>query len=149
MVTFGLAVLVLWRFFWKPLVRFMDKRRRDVETDLEAARSSRTEAEELQRRLSDQVAEIDKKANLLLELATEEGTRRREEILREAQAEARRLLEDARRHISEEKARAARELRAETVALSMLIAERALRQSVDPKVQERLVGEFVEELKNA
>jgi F-type H+-transporting ATPase subunit b len=148
LLTFGLAVLVLWRFFWNPLAKFMVARRHAIERDIAAARESRESADNLQAQLSERLAEIDAKAANLLQKATEEGRLAHEQILAEAQAEARRLLDNAGRQIAEEKVRAIRDLRAETVALSMLIAEKALKQSVDAQVQHRLVDQFVTELKN-
>jgi F0F1-type ATP synthase membrane subunit b/b' len=68
--------------------------------------------------------------------------------VRDAEAEAKRMLDDAGDRIAEERRRTARELRTETVTLAMLIAERALKQSVEPAVQERLVKEFAERLRN-
>jgi F-type H+-transporting ATPase subunit b len=146
LVTFGLAVLVLWRFFWRPLVRFMAARRHAIERDIATARESRESADHLRAQLSEQLAGIEAKAARLLQKASEDGKLTREQILKEAQAEARRLLDNAGRQIAEEKARAIRDLRSETVALSVLIAEKALKQSVDAGVQHRLVDEFVAEL---
>jgi len=146
-VTFGLAVLVLWRFFWKPLAKFMAARRHAIEQDIATARESRKSTEQLQTQLTQRLAEIDTEAGHLLQLASDEGKRTREQILKEAQAEARRLLDNAGRQIAEERVRAIHDLRAETVALSLLIAEKALKQSVDAHVQHRLVDEFVAELK--
>jgi F-type H+-transporting ATPase subunit b len=147
LLTFGLAVLVLWRFFWNPLTKFMAARRHAIERDIATARETRESAEQLQAQLTEQLAEIHAQAERLLQAASEEGKRTREQILQEAQAEARRLLDSAGRQIAEERVRAIRDLRAETVALSMLIAEKALKQSVDAQVQHRLVDEFVTELK--
>jgi F-type H+-transporting ATPase subunit b len=146
-VTFGLAVTVLWRFFWKPLAKFMEARRYAIEHDIETARKSLESAQQSQAEVELRLARIKSEASELLQQASEEGKRTREQILQEAQAEARRLLDDAGRQIAEERVRAIHDLRAETVALSMLIAEKALKQSVDAKVQHRLVDEFVAELK--
>ena len=145
--TFGLAVLVLWRFFWKPLAKFMEARRHAIEQDIETARKNRERAEQLQGGLEKRLAEIGAEASRLLQKASDESKRTGEQILQEAQVEARRLLDNAGRQIAEERTRAIRDLRAETVALSLLIAEKALKQSVDAQVQHRLVDEFVTELK--
>ena len=146
-VTFGLAVLTLWRFFWKPLTKFMEARRYAIEQDIETARKSRESAEQTRTEVELRLNKIKAEAAELLQQAIDEGKRTREQILKEAQDEARRLLEAAGRQIAEERVRAIRDLRAETVALSMLIAEKALKQSVDAQVQHRIVDEFIAELK--
>ena len=146
-VTFGLAVLTLWRFFWKPLTKFMEARRYAIEQDIETARKSRESAEQARTEVELRLYKIKAEAAELLQQAIDEGKRTREQILKEAQDEARRLLEAAGRQIAEERVRAIRDLRAETIALSMLIAEKALKQSVDAQVQHRIVDEFIAELK--
>ena len=146
-MTFGVAALTLWRLFWKPLAKFMEARSYAIEHDIATARQSRESAEQAQAKVDKRLAEIDIEISGLLQKASDESKRTREQILKEAQDEARRLLDNTGRQIAEERGRAIRDLRAETVALSMLIAEKALKQSVDAQVQHRLVDEFVKELK--
>jgi F-type H+-transporting ATPase subunit b len=148
LLTFGLAVLLLWRFFWKPLATFMKNRADKIDHDVRSARTLRLEAEQLKVQWDARMADAEEKAGAILKLGTEEGGRRRAEIIRDAEAEAKRIVEDAGSRIAEERRRTARELRTETVALAMLIAEQALRQSIDPKIQERLVSEFAARLKH-
>jgi F-type H+-transporting ATPase subunit b len=146
LLTFGAAVFLLWRLFWKPLNRFMKNRADRIDYDIRSAGELKTEAESLKRKWDAQMAEAEEKAQVIIQQGVEQGGRRRDEIVRDAEAEAKRRLEDAGDRIAEERRRTARELRTETVALAMLIAERALKQSVDPAVQARLVEEFAEKL---
>ena len=148
LLTFGAAVFLLWKFFWKPLNRFMKNRADRVDYDIRSAHELRTEAEALKGKWDSQMAEAEAKAQVIIQQGVEQGGRKRDEIVRDAEAEAKRRLDDAGDRIAEERRRTARELRTETVALAMLIAERALKQSVDPAVQARLVKEFAEKLRN-
>jgi F-type H+-transporting ATPase subunit b len=148
LLTFGAAVFLLWKFFWKPLNRFMKNRADRIDYDIRSAGELKTEAETLKRRWDSQMAEAEEKAQAIIQQGVEQGGQRRDQIVRDAEAEAKRRLDDAGDRIGEERRRTARELRTETVALAMLIAERALKQSVDPAVQARLVKEFAEKLRN-
>lgn len=141
--TFLFAILILWRFLWKPLAKFMDKRTRAIELDIANARKSREQAEELEAQYKGRIAQIDEETRAILRRAADDSKQLREKMLADAQEEARRLIQNAGRQIETDKRHAIRELRAETVRLAMLIAERALKQSVDQEVQERLVREFV------
>lgn len=147
-VTFGLAVLLLWRLFWKPLSRFMQQRTERIERSIEEAEDARAQARRLELDLRRRLDAIDAEARTVLARAAEEGRTERDRVLAEAQAEAKRLLDAATRQVAAEREQTVRELRNETVTLAMLIAERALRQSVDPEIQQRLVREFVTGLKN-
>ena len=148
LLTFGAAVFLLWKFFWKPLNRFMKNRADRIDYDIRSAGELKTEAENLKRKWDSQMVEAEEKAQAIIRQAVEQGGQRRDEIVRDAEAEAKRRLDDAGDRIAEERRRTARELRTETVALAMLIAERALKQSVDPAVQARLVKEFAEKLRS-
>ena len=148
LLTFGAAVFLLWKFFWKPLNRFMKNRADRIDYDIRSAGELKTEAENLKRKWDSQMVEAEEKAQAIIRQAVEQGGQRRDEIVRDAEAEAKRRLDDAGDRIAEERRRTARELRTETVALAMLIAERALKESVDPAVQARLVKEFAEKLRN-
>ena len=148
LLTFGAAVFLLWKFFWKPLNRFMKNRADRIDYDIRSAGELKTEAESLKRKWDSQMAEAEAKAQVIIQQGIEQGGRRRDEIVRDAEAEAKRRLDDAGDRIAEERRKTVRELRTETVALAMLIAERALKQSVDPAVQARLVEEFAERLRN-
>ena len=147
--TFLFAIVILWRFLWKPLARFMEKRTRAIEQDIASAKESREQAEKIEAQFKTRLAQIDEEARTLLRRAADEGKQLHDRMLSEAQEEARRLIQNASRQIETDKLHAIRELRAETVRLAVLIAEKAMKQSVDQKVQERLIKEFVEGLKNA
>jgi F-type H+-transporting ATPase subunit b len=146
--TFLLAIVILWKFLWKPLAKFMEKRTRGIEQDIANARKSREQAEEIEAQFKARLTQIDEETRVILRRAADENKRMRDRMLAEAQEEARRLIQNASRQIETDQRHAIRELRTETVRLAVLIAEKALKQSVDPEVQERLIKEFVEGLKH-
>ena len=146
--TFLLAIVILWKFLWKPLAKFMEKRTRGIEQDIANARKSREQAEEIEAQFKARLAQIDEETRVILRRAADESKQLRDRMLSEAQEEARRLIQNASRQIETDKRHAIRELRTETVRLAVLIAEKAMKQSVDQEVQERLIKEFVEGLKH-
>jgi len=148
MATFLLAIVILWKFLWKPLAKFMEKRTRGIEQDIANAKKSREEAEEIEAQFKSRLAQIDEETRVILRRAADESKQLRDRMLAEAQEEARRLIQNASRQIETDKRHAIRELRTETVRLAVLIAEKAMKQSVDQEVQERLIKEFVEGLKH-
>jgi F-type H+-transporting ATPase subunit b len=146
--TFLFAILLLWRFLWKPLAKFMEKRTLSIQQDLAVAKKSREQAEEFEEQMKTRLAQIDEEARGILRHAADEGKQLHDRMLADAHEEARRLIENASRQIDTDKRHAIRELRTETVRLAVLIAEKAMKQSVDQEVQERLIKEFVEGLKS-
>ena len=109
LLTFGGAVFLLWKVFWKPLNRFMKNRSDRIEYDIRSAGELKTEAESLKRRWDEQMAEAEAKAQVIIQQGVEQGGRKRDEIVRDAEAEAKRRLDDAGDRIAEERRRTARE----------------------------------------
>lgn len=145
--SFLVAVFILWRFFWGPLTRMMESRRAGIGKDIEDARKGREEVEEIKREYQAQLCGIDAKAKQILEAAAEDGKATKEEILQAAQAQARSFLDNARVEIETEKQLAMAELRKETVDLAVLIAEKILKQSVDQATRQRMLDEFIDQLR--
>ncbi len=148
MATFLFAILLLWRFLWKPLARFMEKRTLGIQQDVANAKKTREQVEELETQMKARLAQIDEEARGIIRRSADEGKQLRDRMLAEAQEEARRLIQNASHQIETDKLHAIRELRTETVRLGVLIAEKAMKQSVNPETQERLIQEFVEGLKD-
>jgi F0F1-type ATP synthase membrane subunit b/b' len=59
LLTFGAAVFLLWKFFWKPLNRFMKNRADRIDYDIRSAGELKTEAENLKRKWNAQMAEAE------------------------------------------------------------------------------------------
>ena len=67
-------------------------------------------------------------------------------MVKDAEAEAHRLIEQTKRQLEEEKSKLSRELRQEVAGLSVRVAEKLLRHSINAKEQETLVAGFIKDL---
>jgi F-type H+-transporting ATPase subunit b len=146
--SFLVALFILWKLFWGPLTRMIETRRGAIDKDIGDARRGREDADKLRREYEQQLLEIEGRAKSLLEAATADGKHAKDEILRAAHDQARAFLENAKQEIGAERELAMKQLRGETVDLAVLIAEKILRQQVDPLTRERMLEEFIEELKH-
>jgi F-type H+-transporting ATPase subunit b len=146
--SFLVALFVLWRFFWGPLTRMIEKRRADIAKDIEDARKGREEVEKIKQDYQAQLGEIEGRARKLLDAALADGQAAKDDILRAAQAQARAFLETAKGEIVTEKTLAMAEVRKEAVDLAVLIAEKILKHSVDQATRERMLNEFIDGLKH-
>lgn len=84
LVNFGILLLVMYRFVYKPLVKIMDDRRRQIKDDVEGAASLREALE-----VAKMNEEKERKAR---ELALEERIAEAKRVVRE---DAKKLLQDA------------------------------------------------------
>jgi F-type H+-transporting ATPase subunit b len=148
-LTFLIAVAVVWRFGWKPLVQFIRDRQDKVKKTLDDAEATRHAIAGLDAEYRAKLDGIERKSTELIALARQEAGRARDEIVRTAQDEAVVLRKKAQEQLEQERRRLVAEMRAEIVGLSMAIAEKALSGPLPENVQERRFQELLDEMKGA
>jgi F-type H+-transporting ATPase subunit b len=146
--SFLVALFILWRFFWGPLTQMIEKRRAGIRQDIEDARKGKQDVDQIKHRYETELSDIESQAKKMLEAAIQDGQSAKNEVLRVAQAQAAAFLENAKAEIAVEKNLAVAEVRNETVDLAVLIAEKILKQAVDPATRQRMLNEFIDGLKN-
>lgn len=145
-ITFALLVLVLGRFGWGPLIKALDERELRLKEQRDGAEAARVAAEKIKFELEQKWGELQDKANELLKRAEADGAKAREDILKAAEIEARRLSEQALAQLEQDRAKLSRELRAEVAGLSVKLAGKLLKHSMNVKENESLVQGFINEL---
>ena len=126
----------------------IEKRRADIQHDIEDARKGREEVDQIKRQYQAELSDIEGQAKTMLKAALADGQSAKNEVLKAAQAQAMAFLENAKAEIAVEKHLAMAEVRKETVDLAVLIAEKILKQSVDQATRQRMLNEFIDGLKN-
>jgi F-type H+-transporting ATPase subunit b len=147
-LSFLVAVLILWKLFWGPLTQMIERRRREISRDIEDAKEGREAVDRIRKDYEQQLSQIRDEARRILDAAMADGQHAKDEILKSAHEEARAFLANAKAEIVTERELASRQIKRETVDLAVLIAEKILRQSVNKATQDRMLGEFIDELKN-
>jgi F-type H+-transporting ATPase subunit b len=146
MVSFAVLVLVLGKFAWKPLLAALKEREDGIRKAIDDAASAKLSADQLKAQYEEELAKAQDKAAGLLSQAQVESQKVREQMMKDAEADARRLTEQTKRQLEEEKAKLSRELREEVAGLSVKVAEKLLRHSVNAKENEALVQGFIKDI---
>ncbi|HAH08022.1 MAG TPA: ATP synthase F0 subunit B [Elusimicrobia bacterium] len=145
-LSFLILVGLLKAFAWGPLLKAVEDREESVRRDREGAEAAKRESERIQQELEGKLAGLDAQARELLAQAGREAEALREKLKQAAEDESRRLLEKTREQLAEEKARLVVELRREVADLSVQVAERLLKRSVDPALKKKALDEFLDEV---
>jgi F-type H+-transporting ATPase subunit b len=143
-------LLFLWlvrKFAWGPLLATLEARRQKIEGDLADAEAKKRDAAALQAKLDQELRGIEQQARVRIQEAVNDGQRIAGEIKADAQTEARARLQRAEAEIEGERAKAQKSLRDDVAKLAVMGAERILRKKLDDAEQRRLIGEFLEEVK--
>ena len=145
LVNFGILVVVLYFFAYKPLLRAMDQRSERISDSLAAADRARDEAASSRSAIEEQLNESRREGQRLLDQAREAAERYREEEMVRARQEAESFVERARTDIQRERDAALEEVRVGFGDLAITAAERVIRRSVDRQAHQELIAQVLEE----
>lgn len=145
-VTFTLLLIVLAKFGWKPLIESIQAREEYLREERRAAEAARAEALRIQKELESRLAEIEAKSRAALAQAASEGSALRAQMKSTAEADAKKIRDKTLAELAEEKRRLVAELRGEVAGLSVLAAEKLVRQSVNEQVKKNVMDAFFKDL---
>ena len=126
-VNFGVLMLALWAFLYKPLMKLLDDRKQKIEKgvhDAEAAEAQLQEAEEAKKAM---LVKATKEADLIAERARKDLAEKEKQATAEADEKAGRILANAQKESAEMKAQALLGAKDELAKMIVLGAEKALR----------------------
>ncbi len=141
LVNFGILLLVLRLFLFKPIMKVMDERKRKIEEGLQASATAAQAAENSQEESRRALDQARAEGRELIGRAQETAGRFREELEAQARREADSIVEHARAEIDRERQQAIQSLRAEFADLTVRAAERVVGQSLDRNAHQRLIDE--------
>jgi F-type H+-transporting ATPase subunit b len=145
-INFIILAIVLYKFLFKPLGSFMEKRAEGVRHSLEEAKQARDEVVRTRSEYEESLRAARQEAAALRQRMDREITEERERLIQQSREEAHRMISQARAEIQQEVRRAKAELRDETVTLSLTAAERLLRRNLAEEDHRRLAEQYIEEL---
>ena len=147
LITFTIAVYILWKFAFGPIQRLLDERRQSVQDSMDAAEQARDEAHRLLDEYKETLAKVRLEAEEILERSRTTGEHAKAELMAEARAQSERVLAQAHDQIERDTRAAVRELKGQIAELTALATEKVAAGSLSGKDQERLIDETLAELK--
>ncbi|WP_088188722.1 F0F1 ATP synthase subunit B [Desulfosporosinus sp. FKA] len=145
-ISFLLLVWLLKAKAWGPLMKVMEERRTHIESMLSQAESERLQAEQIKREYQEEMRKARQEAQEVIAKATKVSEQRAAEILAESHEEAEKIKKSALVDIERERDRAISEVKAQVADLSVLVAEKIIRQKLDLKGQGDLIEQFIQEV---
>ncbi len=146
LITFGVAVLILTMFAFKPLQKALDERRQNIQDSMDAAEQTRVEAQRLLEEYKATLAKVRGESEEILERSRTTGEHAKAEIMAEAKAQSERILEKAREQVERDTRAALRELKGQIAELTALATAKVAASSLSAADQQRLIDEALAEL---
>lgn len=146
LITFAIAVFILWRYAFGPLQRIIDERRARIRESFEAAEETRSEAQRLLAEYKESLARVRGEAEDILDRARKAGESTKAEILAEAKAQSDRRVEQARQQIERDTRTALREIKTQVADLALMAAEKVTTRSLTDADHQRLIDEALKDI---
>jgi F-type H+-transporting ATPase subunit b len=148
-VVFLVLFFVLKKFAWGPMLQGLQERERSIHSAMEEAKAARDEAAKLRAELQAEIAKARAEGQALRDEARRDAERLREEINAKAKADIQAERDRLRREIETARDNVLKDLWAQAVQLSTLIASKAVRRQFTIEDQNRLVDEALAEFREA
>ena len=145
-LSFLLLVWLLSAKVWGPLMKMMEARRTNIESMLSQAENERQQAEKIKREYQEEMRKARQEAQDVIAKATKVSEVRANEILAASREESEKIKKSALVEIELERDKAVAEVRAQVADLSVLVAEKIIRQKLDMKGQGQLIEQFIQEV---
>jgi F-type H+-transporting ATPase subunit b len=148
-IGFVLAVWILKKFAWKPILGVLDARRRGIEESHREIEQQREEVAGQKAHYEQELKNIEARARERIQEAVKEANEIAARIRDEAQEERKERLARAEDEVARIAESAAEEIRQKTVNLAIAAAEKSLRERLDDERHRKLIREFIDKVETA
>ena len=147
-LIFLLLLLLLAKFAWKPILGSLKEREDSIDQALKMAEQAKLEMQSLKAGNEKLLADARHERDQMLKEGQSMAAQFVEQAKTSASEEANRITQQAREAIQQEKNQALAEVKNTAAQLSLDIAERILRRELaDPTAQQKLVDEYLKDVK--
>jgi len=145
-IVFGVVIMILGKFAWRPLLAKLDEREHRIASGLEEAEKAREEARRVTEEFASKVKEAQIEAQRIAAEARSSAERMASGIESKARERASKLVENARAEVAAAQRQAIEEVRRIAVDLSLTAAEAVVRQTVDEGRNRELAAKVIQEV---
>ena len=148
-VNFGLLLLVLSKFLYRPLLAKMEERSQAIRKSLEEAQAARAEAHREREEHAAKIQAAYTEAQAIRSAALKEAADEQRRLVDSARAEAARLVDAAKAELEQDVRRAGQALRQEVSDLAIGVAEQLMKRSLRDDDHRRIVEDAIARLGRA
>lgn len=146
LLTFGIVFFLLAKFGFPVITKMVDQRKDYIQDSLDAAQKANEQLANIQQKSDELLSSAKAEQVKILKDAAETRDRIVNEARQQAKAEGMKELEEIRKQIQAEKDQAIRDIRRQVGEISVDVAEKVLRTTLDnPKEQLAMIDRLVDE----
>lgn len=148
-VGFLIALWILKKFAWKPIMKILEERRQKIQADFDEAAADRKKAEGVLSDYEAKMREVEAESRAKIQEAVKEGQQVASEIKDEARNEAKGLIEKAKSELDRDVQKARAQLKEDMVAMTLGATEKLIAEKLDDKKHRQLISNFIDEVEKA
>lgn len=145
-IGFLLALWVLKKFAWKPILAVLDERREKIKSSFDDIEAQKAAAEKLHQDYEAKLRAIDDEARQRLNAAVQDGEKIAAQIKDSARSEAREMMERSKGELEQDVAKARIQLKEEIVNMTIGATERIIHERLDQQKHRDLINRFIEDV---
>lgn len=138
--------LFLKKFLFKPVTEMMEKRKNAIETSLQEAEDTKSEALKMKTDYENQLSMAKEDASLILKESRERAAREFNEQMKESKEMAAKIVQEASVAIELEKRKSLLEAQAEIATVALLAASKVIEKNVDDNTNKQMLNSFLNEV---
>ena len=138
--------LVLKKYLFKPVMKMITDRQKEIDDMYDAAGAAEASAKALEQEYQQKLSVAAETGERMVKEAVVRGQNREEEIIRQANAQAAAIMDKANADIAMEKKKAVNDAKDEISEIALAIAEKVVGRELNAADQEALVDAFIREL---
>ena len=141
--------IILRKFFWEKIKKFMDDRAAAVQDVIDAAEAVNKRADEKMANYSKRIANVEEEGREIIKASKQQADAQAQIIIEEARKQAGDIIAKAEKTIEQEKAQAMEEMRKEIASIAMLAAEQIVGREIDSVGQDAIIDQAIEDARSA
>ena len=141
--------IILRKFFWEKIKKFMDDRAAAVQDAIDAAEAVNKRADEKMANYSKRIANVEEEGREIIKASKQQADAQAQVIIEEARQQASDIIAKAERTIEQEKTQAMEEMRKEIASIAMLAAEQIVGREIDNVGQDAIIDQAIEDARSA
>ncbi len=145
LVNFGLLLVLLYIFAYKPVIKMLDQRSAKIKESIEQTEDIKKQSELAEKETARLIAEASREGQKIIDQATQIGEETKQKAKQDAKIEAERLIAKAKLEIERERDDAIGELRSAFADLAVIAAGKVINRSLDKEQHRQLIDKVLEE----
>lgn len=141
--------LILKRFLFKPVKKFLKQRQEQLDKSYDDARVAEEKALESKAQWEEKLSSADNEAEAILQSAKQTAERKKDAIVAGGEAEAQRIIKSAEADAALERKKAEQDIKEQIVGVSVELSKKMLGREINSDDHGELIDDFISKIGDA